>query len=275
MTVTASTIPATGRSAIWVSNNVLGVQDVAVRAPGAGEVLIRIRACGICGSDLHAFHASQPRRTLPGIGPGHELAGEVVALGDGVQGPPAGTHVVMLAGTVCGECSVCRSGQEQRCAKLRIAGGSYPGGMGEYFMAQAGFVYPVPEDMPWPIAALSEPCAISLHALKRAGIVRGQRVLVLGAGAIGLFAVLVAHDAGASATRRCGLAPRTSSRQTRCRAAQRQRRWAGTSWLKRSVERRQRCSRRSMLSPWAGRSRWSACTRRPSRSTPGASSSTS
>ncbi|MHB8578103.1 MAG: zinc-dependent alcohol dehydrogenase [Dehalococcoidia bacterium] len=195
----AQPIPSTGRSAVWVANNVLGVQDVAVREPGPGEVLVRIRACGICGSDLHAFHMSTPRRSMPGIGPGHELAGEVVGLGPGVAGPSIGTHVAMLAGTVCGECASCRRGQEQRCSKLRIAGGSYPGGMGEFFMAQAGFVYPVPEDMPWEIAALSEPCAISLHALKRAKLARGQRVLVLGAGAIGLFATLVAKDAGAGA----------------------------------------------------------------------------
>lgn len=95
-------------------------------------------------------------------------------------------------------CEFCRLGRLQLCRKLRFSGVSYPGGMGEYFLAQAELVYLVPEGMDWTVAALSEPCAISLHGIKRAGIVPGQRVLVLGAGTIGLFAALVARDAGAS-----------------------------------------------------------------------------
>ena len=190
-------LPATGRSAIWVETNVLAVRDVPVTPPGPGEVLVRIRACGICGSDLHGFHTGT-RRHLAGIGPGHELAGEVAALGPGVAGPPIGTRVATLAIRVCGTCEFCRGGRLQLCPALRIAGGTYPGGMSEYFLAQESLVYSLPEGMPWPVAALSEPCAISLHAMKRAGLQRGQRVLVLGAGTIGLFAVLVARDAGAS-----------------------------------------------------------------------------
>ena len=191
-------IPRTGRAAVWIENNVLGIRDVPVAEPGAGEVLVRIRACGICGSDLHAFHSEGPRQHIAGIGPGHELAGEVVALGPGVAGPEPGTRVAMLAVRVCDSCAFCRSGRPQLCPRIRIAGGGYAGGMAEYFMAQAGYLYPIPEGMSWPVAALSEPCGISLHAMKRAGIVRGQRVLVIGAGTIGLFAALVARDAGAS-----------------------------------------------------------------------------
>jgi threonine dehydrogenase-like Zn-dependent dehydrogenase len=190
-------IPQTGRTAVWVEKNVLWIRDLPVPVPGPGDVLVRIRASGICGSDLHAFHTDGPRQHLAGIGPGHELAGEVVALGPGVAGPEPGTRVAMLAGRVCDTCAFCRSGRPQLCPRIRIAGGSYPGGMGEYFMAQAGYVYPIPDGMSWPVAALSEPCGISLHALKRAGLVRGQRASER-AGTIGLFAALVAHDAGAS-----------------------------------------------------------------------------
>ena len=77
------TVPASGRSAVWVENNVIGIREVPVAAPGPGEVLVRIRAAGICGSDLHGFHSEGARRHIPGIGPGHELAGEVAALGPG------------------------------------------------------------------------------------------------------------------------------------------------------------------------------------------------
>ena len=190
--------PATGKQAVWVEKSVIGIRDVPVPALEAGEVLIRIRACGICGSDLHAFHADGWGRHLPGIGPGHELAGEVAALGPGVAGPPIGTRVAMFPGRTCRECVFCRSGRPQLCRKMRIAGSGYPGGMGEYFIAQAEYLYLVPESLSWPVAALSEPCGISLHAMKRANVRRGQNVLVLGAGAIGLFAALVAHDAGAN-----------------------------------------------------------------------------
>lgn len=192
-----TSIPATAPSAIWVETNVIGIREAPVVAPGPDEVLIRIRACGICGSDLHAFHVGA-RRHLPGIGPGHELAGEVAALGPGVAGPAVGARVAVLAGRVCGTCEFCRAGRLQLCQRIAIAGGTYPGGMGEYFMAQAGYVYLVPEGMSWEVAALSEPCGVSLHALKRAGLRRGQRVLVLGGGSIGLFAALVARDGGAS-----------------------------------------------------------------------------
>lgn len=193
----AQPLPATAPSAIWVDTNTLAIQEVPVPIPGAGEVLVRIRACGICGSDLHAFHTGT-RRNAPGVGPGHELAGEVAALGPRVDGPPIGTRVALLAGRVCGTCEFCRGGRFGLCPKLRIAGGSYPGGMGEYFLAQAGFLYLVPDGMPWEVAALSEPCGVSVHGLKRGGFRRGQRVLVLGAGTIGLFAALVARDGGAS-----------------------------------------------------------------------------
>ncbi len=194
----ASSLPRTGRSAIWVANNVIGVRDVPVATPDAGEILVRIRAAGICGSDLHAFHDDAPRQHLDGIGPGHELAGEVVALGPGVEGPPPGTRVAVFAGRTCTTCEVCKVGRLQLCRALQFSGVGYPGGMGEYFLAQAGLVYLVPGGMDWTVAALSEPCAISLHGIKRAGGVAGQRVLILGAGTIGLFAALVAKDAGAA-----------------------------------------------------------------------------
>jgi len=193
-----SALPQTGRSAIWVANNVIGIRDVPVVAPGPGELIVRIRAAGICGSDLHAFHSDSPRQHKAGIGPGHELAGEVVALGPGVAGPAPGTRVAVFPGRTCTTCTFCRSGRLQLCTGLRFAGASYPGGMGEYFLAQAGLVYLIPDGMDWTVAALSEPCAISLHGLKRAGVAPGQRVLVIGAGTIGLFAALVARDAGAS-----------------------------------------------------------------------------
>ena len=208
-------IPKTARAAIWVENNVLGIETVPVPGPGEGEVLVRMRACGICGSDLHAFHTAAPRRHIPGIGPGHELAGEVAALGPGVAGPKVGSRVAMFPGRVCDRCTFCRGGLVHLCPELRIAGGGYPGGMAEYFLAQAGYLFAIPDGMSWEVAALSEPCGISLHGLKRAGIRRGQNVLILGAGTIGLFAALIARDAGA---RRVGITARYPHQAAAARA---------------------------------------------------------
>jgi threonine dehydrogenase-like Zn-dependent dehydrogenase len=195
----ASALPKTARAAIWGEGTKLEVREVPVPEPGLGRLLVRVRACGICGSDLHRFHMDTPMPLPPGIGPGHEIAGEVAALGPGVAGPAPGTRVAVMPGFVCGACPACRSGNAQICPKLRVFGFGAPGGMAEYVQAQEGFVYPVPDDLPWTTAALHEPLGISLHGLKRAGLRRGQRVFVIGAGAIGLFAVLLAKDAGASA----------------------------------------------------------------------------
>jgi propanol-preferring alcohol dehydrogenase len=128
---TERTVPRTARSAVWQANNRLEVQDLPVPEPGPGQVLVRVRACGICGSELHRFHTNVPRPAVPGIGPGHEVAGEVAALGPGVDGPAVGTRVAPLAGDVCGGCSMCRAGRYALCPRAKIAGVSWPGGIAE------------------------------------------------------------------------------------------------------------------------------------------------
>lgn len=192
-------VPTTGRTAVWRDGTTLDLVEMPVPVPGPGQALIRVRACGICGSDLHRFHTGTSRQPPPGIGPGHEVAGEIIALGPDTAGPPSGTRVAPFPGFTCGVCAQCRRGRPPLCPSLRIMGGAVPGGMAEYALVPASLSFPLPDDLPWPVAALTEPCAVSLHGLKRAGLMRGQRVLVLGAGAIGLFAVLVARDAGADA----------------------------------------------------------------------------
>lgn len=189
--------PRTSRSAIWIDHRALAVREVPVPALQAGELLVRIRAAGICGSDLHTFRVETPRRRMAGVGPGHELAGEVVARAPDVSGPAVGSRVAVFSGRICTSCDYCRSGRPQLCTQIRFAGQNSPGGMGEYFVAQAGMVYAIPNDIDWPVAALSEPFSISVHGMKKAGLARGQRVLVIGAGTIGLLAALVALDAGA------------------------------------------------------------------------------
>jgi threonine dehydrogenase-like Zn-dependent dehydrogenase len=205
MTIASRTFPATARAALWGEQNALLVEEVPVREPGPGQILVRVRACGICGSDLHRFHTDIPVPSRPGIGPGHEIAGVVAALGKGVDGPAAGTPVVMEPGFSCDRCNDCRRGRWSLCSKKQIMGFSVPGGMADYVLAGDGHVFPIPADLPFTLATVTEPLAINLRGLRRAGLAQSQHIFVIGAGAIGLLAVLLARNAGAS---RIGVAAR-------------------------------------------------------------------
>jgi threonine dehydrogenase-like Zn-dependent dehydrogenase len=185
------------RAALWVERGTIEVLPVARLMPGPGEILIGVGACGICGSDLHRYRAEMPRAT--GFGPGHEVVGEVLALGAGVSGPKPGTRVAVEPYFSCGECRHCLRGRGYLCRRRRMLGFGAPGGMGDLTLAQAGRVYPLPDDLPWRTAALTEPLAIVLHGLRRAGLSLGQRVFVIGAGTIGLLTVLLAAEGGAAA----------------------------------------------------------------------------
>lgn len=185
------------RAALWTEDGAIEVRSVASLAPGPGEILIAVRACGICGSDLHRYRAEMPRTA--GFGPGHEVVGEVVALGAGVSGPAPGVRVAVEPYFSCGICRHCVRGRGYLCRRRRILGFGTPGGMGDHTLAQAGRVFPLPDDLPWNIAVLTEPLAIVLHGLRRAGPTLGQRVFVIGAGTIGLLTVLLAAEGGAAA----------------------------------------------------------------------------
>jgi threonine dehydrogenase-like Zn-dependent dehydrogenase len=157
------------RAALWVERGTIEVLPVARLMPGPGEILIGVGACGICGSDLHRYRAEMPRAT--GFGPGHEVVGEVLALGAGVSGPKPGTRVAVEPYFSCGECRHCLRGRGYLCRRRRMLGFGAPGGMGDLTLAQAGRVYPLPDDLPWRTAALTEPLAIVLHGLRRAGLI--------------------------------------------------------------------------------------------------------
>ena len=156
--------------------------------------MLRVRACGICGSDLHWFTGgARP----PAVCPGHEIAGEVVGLGSAVTGVALGARVTAEPMATCGHCRWCRAGTPQLCRQLRVAGMHRPGGFAELIALPAAMLYPLPPALDWPLAALSEPMAVAVHATRLAALGAGQRVLILGAGAIGLLAVVAARAVGA------------------------------------------------------------------------------
>jgi 2-desacetyl-2-hydroxyethyl bacteriochlorophyllide A dehydrogenase len=170
------------------------IERIPIPEPGPGEVRVRLLACGICGSDLHFHHGGL---WPPGATPGHEMAGEIDALGDGVAGLAPGQRVAIEPLHTCGVCGECRAGQPVRCAELQIHGIHRAGGLAEFVSVQASRVFPVPADLDPGIAALCEPMAVVVHGLRRGGLSAGQRVLVLGAGTVGLLAALAARELGA------------------------------------------------------------------------------
>jgi len=170
------------------------VDAVPVPEPGAGEARVRVGACGICGSDLHLFEAGG---LAPGLVPGHEMMGVVDAVGPGVSGVAPGARVAVEPFRTCGACPACRAGRGNLCPEAKLLGVHAPGGLAEYVVAPTDRLFPVPVDLADPVAALAEPLAVSVHGLRRAAFEPGQRVLVLGAGTVGLLTVLAARAMGA------------------------------------------------------------------------------
>lgn len=166
-----------------------------------GELLIRIHACGICGSDVHGYDGSTGRR-LPPIVMGHEAAGVVESVGSGVTGFAAGDRVTFDSTVYCGQCFYCKRGEVNLCDDREVVGVSTPsfkrmGAFAEYVTVPARIAYKLPEGMPYAHAALIEAVSVAVHAVGLTRIALGDDVLVVGAGMIGLLTMQAARLAGA------------------------------------------------------------------------------
>lgn len=166
-----------------------------VRAPG--EVLVRIRHVGICGTDFHIFAGKHPFLEYPRV-MGHELSGEVVEA-DADAGLTPGTPVYIVPYLSCGTCQACRKGLTNACRNIRVLGVHCDGGMAEYISVPASAVIPA-GDVALADAAMIEPLAIGAHGVRRANITADDRVLVTGAGPIGMAAIIFAKTRGAHVT---------------------------------------------------------------------------
>lgn len=164
-------------------------------APAAGDIIVQVRACGICGSDLHFFAGTFP---LPFACPGHEISGEVVELGSGVRGVAVGDRVAIEPLLRCGQCWACAVGNYQLCQQVRLLGMTDDGGFADYVCTPAYTAFRLPADLPFDVGALTEPMAVAVHGIRLGTIRMGDRVAILGTGTIGLLAILAATAAGAS-----------------------------------------------------------------------------
>jgi 2-desacetyl-2-hydroxyethyl bacteriochlorophyllide A dehydrogenase len=177
---------------------VVEIQWAEWPTPGPGEVLVRMRAVGICGSDVHASHGRHPFVPLP-YHPGHEVVGTIEATGTGVD-LPAGQRVIVEPILACGACKYCRDGRYNLCATMTFFGCTAPtGGLADLFVLPADRVLAVPAVLDDATAALIEPLSTPVHAVRLAGPdLTGKSVAILGAGTIGLLTVAAARYAGAS-----------------------------------------------------------------------------
>ena len=171
----------------------LRVDDLQRPEPAEDEVLLRVTACGICGSDLHITEDPLSFGVGQGTVLGHEFAGEVVGVGRGVTGFRPSDRVAVAPMWGCGRCDSCRRGEPAWCAEMRLIGGGYA----EFAAVAARQCRKLPEDLPTAEGALAEPVAVGLHAVMRSGMKPGDRVLVLGAGPIGLLVAFWARRLGA------------------------------------------------------------------------------
>ncbi|WP_328291417.1 alcohol dehydrogenase catalytic domain-containing protein [Kineococcus sp. NBC_00420] len=197
--VTAPQTTGTVRQVVVNSLDDIQVEHHARPIPGPGEVLLEPTLVGICGSDLHAARGVHPFITLP-YRPGHEVVGRVAATGEGVDAQFApGTRVVLEPNLACGKCPPCQEGRYNICDVLDVIGCQTPGGMTDAFTVAADRLHVLPDDLDDTAAVLVEPLSTPLRAVRRAGALKDKRVVVLGAGPIGLFILLGAVRAGASA----------------------------------------------------------------------------
>ncbi len=177
----------------------LSLEDYPIPEPPPGDVLIQVAACGICGSDLHGYLGHSARRTahIPLV-MGHEFSGSIVALGASVSGLTVGDHVVVQPQISCGHCRACRSGRANICPNMAILGIERQGAFAEYVSAPAHRVFKVPSGLGDIEASLTETLAVEVHLFRQYAPLYPRTVVVLGAGAQGLFAIQLARNAGAA-----------------------------------------------------------------------------
>src|ERR1041385_3251328 len=178
----------------------LEIADLPMPSPGPDEVLVRVAACGICGSDVHGYDGSSGRR-IPPLVMGHEAAGTVAEIGSRVEGLARGDRVTFDSTLYCGDCDFCRRGEVNLCDRRQVIGVSCQdfrraGAFAEFVVVPSRIVYRLPDSLPFTEAAMLEAVAVALHAVSLAPA--AADAVVVGAGMIGLLIVQALRVAGCS-----------------------------------------------------------------------------
>lgn len=183
------------RAAVLKERGRLEIAEIPTPIPGPGELLLRVRACGVCGSDVP--------RVFGGVAyhyplvPGHEFSGVVEAAGDEASGKWVGKRVTVFPLIPCRACPWCESGRYELCDNYGYLGSRQNGAFAEYVVVPSSNVVPLPDELSYELGALTEPAAVAYHALQRAQVRAGERVIVFGLGPVGILFGIWAHLAGA------------------------------------------------------------------------------
>ncbi|MBM4429158.1 MAG: zinc-binding dehydrogenase [Chloroflexi bacterium] len=182
------------KAAVFRGIGEIEIADVPLPEPGPGEVLVQVHYCGVCGTDIEAYQTGMYE---PGLVIGHEFAGEIVAVGRGVSGWALGDRVTADNVLPCGQCDFCRAGRPILCQQVLSPGVTLDGGMAEYVRLPVQLLHRLPPQVSTRQGALVEPLSIAVHGVSSSALKIGDRVLVLGAGPIGLLTLQCALLAGA------------------------------------------------------------------------------
>ncbi len=183
----------------FLGNHSFELRNIDIPAIGSTDVLVRVAACGICGTDVHIYHGDKgSAEVTPPVVLGHELAGVVEAAGSDVTTLQVGDHVSVDPNIYCGKCHYCQIGKKQLCENLYAIGVNRDGGFAEYCAVPETQCFRMKADLPLRYGAMVEPLACCIHGIDRANIRPGDTVCVIGGGAIGLLMVQLARHCGAS-----------------------------------------------------------------------------
>lgn len=187
------------KKAFFLGNKTFEVQETADRPLAEGEVRIRVMACGVCGTDVHIYHGEAgSAEVTPPVVLGHEYAGIVEEVGEGVKTLKPGDHVTADPNIYCGCCAPCRNGKKQFCEHMQALGVTRDGGFAQFNIAPESQCFKLSPDLPFEEGAMAEPLACCLHGIDNAHIRPGDSVCVVGGGAIGLLMVQLARLSGAA-----------------------------------------------------------------------------
>ena len=172
-------------------------REIEIPVPGPGQVLVRIKRIGVCGSDIHVYYGEHKGTGYP-VTQGHEVSGQVAGLGEGVTQFRVGQKVTIEPQVVCGKCYPCRHGKYNLCEHLRVMGFQTTGTASEYFAVDAERVTALPDAMTYDEGAMIEPLAVTVHAAKRFAELDGAKVAILGCGPIGILLAQTVKALGAA-----------------------------------------------------------------------------
>ena len=183
---------------VMVKPAIIEFHEVEIPTPGDDQVLIQVKRIGVCGSDIHVYHGLHPYTSYP-IVQGHEVSGLVASFGKNVKGFKSGDVVTFAPQVTCGKCYSCTHANYHICDSLKVMGFQTNGAGQEYFPVDASMTFKLPPQVSIDEAAMIEPLSVAVHAVGRAGDLRGKKVVVFGAGTIGSLTAQVARAMGAAA----------------------------------------------------------------------------